>query len=106
MGRTLNKQTYVEEAEKIIIELKESSKKGKMISTSKLRSMLSMLSGLYNRVVHSSEKYLDEDVQYDLKYYKVRCAYVDWIENSKEHFILYYHYVEALVAYHKYYGGE
>ena len=31
---------------------------------------------------------------------------VDWIENSKEHFILYYHYVEALVAYHKYYGGE
>ena len=126
MGRTLNKQTYVEEAEKIITELKESSKKGKMISTSKLRSMLSMLSGLYNRVVHSNEKYLDEDVQHDLKYYKVRCAYeagidqevkrfiekthmmdyVDWIENSKEHFVLYYHYVEALVAYHKYYGGE
>ena len=126
MGRTLNKQTYVEEAEKIIIELKESSKEGKMISISKLRSMLSMLSGLYNQVVHSNEKYLDEDVQYDLKYCKVRFAYeagrdpvvkrfidkthmmdyVDWIENNKEHFVLYYHYVEALVAYHKYYGGE
>ena len=73
--------------QKIIIELKESSKKGKIISISKLRSMLSMLSGLYNQVVHSNEKYLDEDVQYDLKYYKVRCAYEAGRDQEVKRFI-------------------
>ncbi len=125
MGKSLNENTYVEEAEQIIQILKQENKR--LISTSKLRNILSMLAGLYNRVVHSQEKNtLEKDIQSDLKYCKMRCAYeagrdpevrkfvdkthimeyIDGIGNSKERFILYYRYVEALVAYHKYYGGE
>ena len=110
MGKSLNESTYVEEAEQIIQILKQENKR--LISASKLRNILSMLADLY--------------IEIDLKYCKMRCAYeagrdpevrkfvdkthimeyIDGIGNSKERFILYYRYVEALVAYHKYYGGE
>lgn len=123
VSKWLNEDTYVENAEAIIKELK--SQKAK-ISTSKIRNILSMLSDLYNRVIHKREELLGKDIQIELKYFKMRCAYesgrdrevknfiektnmmtyIDGIGNNRERFILYYHYVEALVAYHRYYGGE
>lgn len=127
MGKGIDENTYVEDAEKVIKELKNADRRGQLLSTSKIRNILSMLSGIYNRVVHSSEQnILERDVQMDLKYCKVRCAYeagrdnkvksfiekshmmdyLDWIGNSRDRFILYYRYIEALVAYHRYYGGE
>lgn len=125
MGKSLNESIYVEEAEQIIQILKQENKR--LISASKLRNILSMLADLYNRVFYSrGENLLDRNIEIDLKYCKMRCAYeagrdpevrkfvdkthimeyIDGIGNSKERFILYYRYVEALVAYHKYYGGE
>lgn len=124
MSKWIDEMNYVEDAEAIIKSLNE---RKALISTSKIRNILSMISSLYNRAIHSNEQdKLDREFLLDLKYYKMRCVYeagrdgkvksfmeqtkmldyVDGIGNSKENFLLYYHYVEALVAYHRFYGGR
>ena len=74
MGKSLNESIYVEEAEQIIQILKQENKR--LISASKLRNILSMLADLYNRVFYSrGENLLDRNIEIDLKYCKMRCAY-------------------------------
>lgn len=133
MKKGLDENTYVDEAEKVILELKEGGKNGRrndrgenIISTSQIRNILSMLAGMYNQVIHSKSNTLEQSLQGDLKYCKMRYVYeagrdkkmkdfinksrmmeyIDWIGDSRENFILYYHYIEALVAYHRYYCPE
>lgn len=124
----LDKETYVEKAEKVIKELsKNVDKRGntKWITTSQIRNLLAMSADIYNDVVVSSEK-LSPELTSRIDYLRVRCVYEagrtpvvkDFIEKaqilnilaevkgSRENFILFNHYMEALVAYHRFNKGK
>ena len=96
------------------------------LTTSKIRNLLSMTNALYNQALHIRGDVLDEDIIHDIQYLKMRFAYesgrepavkefvnkagimkcLNEIGNSKEELLLFCNYMESLVAYHKYYGGN
>jgi len=130
----LNKQNYVEMAEKVIQHHSSNHQKTNnnsktTISTSQIRNLLDLLNVLRERLrtMHISE--LTPDLISQIQYIKLRFIYaagrdndnkgirdfiikssliecVDSIGNSVEQFQLVCNYMEALVAYHKYYIGE
>jgi CRISPR-associated protein Csm2 len=126
----INEQNYVDEAEKVIkrlINLKD--KKGRtvpLVTTSKIRNLLAMTSDIYNEVMNQNGDKLDESICERIEYLRVRFIYesgredsvkrlVEYAEiiellkeigNSKKNYILFNHYIESLVAFHKYYGGK
>lgn len=126
----IDKLNYVIEAEKVIKSLqKENPRSGKMelkLTTSKIRNILAMVAEIQNDAVHSKEKELSEDMQSRVQYLKMRVAYeagrerdveefvkkseimniLSEIRANKEKLILFCHYMEALVAYHRFYGGS
>lgn len=131
----IDKLGYVQQAEKVILKLKEPSqfnrRGGLQLTTSKIRGILSMVSELYNETRIIQGEILPEDLQSRVQYLKMRIAYesgrendkkekpirdfigtanlmneIDSIGSSKEKLILFCRYMEALVAYHKFYGGN
>lgn len=126
----INKLDYVEKAEHVIQSLlRENPRTGEKkptLTTSKIRNILSMVSQIYNDVVHSKEDKIDVEMQSRVQYLKMRIAYeagrnrdvkdfvkqaylleiLSEIGDSKENLILFCNYVEALVAYHRFYGGN
>lgn len=129
----LEEKNYVEKAEKAIVELKnkknpKTGKSVKMVTTSKIRNLLAMTADIYNEVLNSQEEQLSTEVCGRIDYLKVRFVYevgrdkeekvkafvekaeilqcINEIKGSRKNFILFSRYMEALVAYHKYYGGE
>lgn len=126
----LSADTYVDMAEQVIAELaRQTDQKGRpipMLTTSKIRNMLSMTADIYNDVKNSKEEVLTKDVLDRLQYLRVRFVYeagrektvksfvnkakileyLSQIGNDKEQFILFSRYMEALVAYHRFYGGR
>ena len=96
------------------------------LTTSKIRNLLSMTNSLYKQALHIRGDVLDEDIIHDIQYLKMRFAYesgrepavkdfvnkagimkcLNEIGNSKEELLLFCNYMESLVAYHKYYGGN
>lgn len=125
----INKQNYVDEAERVIKELIKTDRFGNAkldLTTSKIRNILSMVSELYTDAQHSREETLSEDMVSRVQYLKMRIAYeagrensvkvfvnaahlMDYtkeIGNSRQNLILFCNYMEALVAYHKFYGGR
>lgn len=118
--------SYVSKAEDVIKEMKrEGFKKGRdTLTTSQLRKLLSMTSTLYDRVQFEGlEKVIDR-----IAYLRIQFIYqggrnaavkemIDKAEilkilekiqknQEKADFIRFCHYMEALVAYFKYYGGR
>lgn len=125
----LTKLNYVEEAENSIKTLVTKNKFGESeirITTSKIRSILAMVSEVYNEVNHSKEDIMSEDLQERIQYLRMRIAYecgrerdvkffvektkllehLKSIGDKKGNCILFCRYMEALVAYHKFYGGK
>lgn len=126
----INETNYVDEAEKAIEELKnKKDKKGKsiqMVTTSKIRNLLSMVADIYNDVLNTKEEKLNNDLIGRINYMKLRFYYeagreekvktfletakifdiIKEIGNSRSNYILFSRYMEALVAFHKYYGGK
>ena len=127
----LTDKNYVEIAETVmnaLMPLKSdgSHNKSDIITTSKIRGLLSNISGIYNDVMVSGKTELDSDIQARLQYLKVQFIYeagrdktvnkfineadiisqLGYIGNDKQQFIRFERYMEALVAYHKFYGGE
>ena len=123
----INKQNYVDEAERVIVGLKEADRNGRLaLTTSKIRNILSMVSELYTDAQHSREDKLDADMVSRVQYLKMRIAYeagrersvkdfvlaadlLDYtgeIGSSRQNLILFCNYMEALVAYHRFYGGH
>ncbi|KQC85580.1 hypothetical protein APZ18_07665 [Butyribacter intestini] len=105
----------------------ERNKNGNLIlTTSKIRNILSMISTIYNEVIHHPADKLNEDMVERLKYLKMRFAYeagrekavknlievakifeiIDWVGNDKQRCILFCKYIESIVAYHKFNGGR
>lgn len=127
---SVNEQNYVEEAERVIKILKDSKdargKTVQMVTTSKLRNLLSMSADIYNEVLKSNADRLSAELSSRIEYLRVRFLYeagrdngvkmlVDTagiipllksVNGDKKRYILFNRYMEALVAFHKYYGGK
>ena len=111
---------------------KGSGKKQIKLTTSKIRNILMMVSDLYNEAIRNKDEKLNEDIVSRTKYMKMRLVYeigrdksngkrfgveefarkahlieiIDSIGDKRENLILFCNYMEALVSYHKYYGGR
>ena len=137
---TINTENYVDEAEKVINSLeKKIIKNGEeqlILTTSKIRNILSMVNDIYNDTLHYKEDKIDSELKGRVQYLRMRIAYemgrddevkiankkvkpvedfakkaklienIKSIGDSKQNLILFCRYMEALVAYHKYYGGR
>lgn len=119
---------YVEDAEKVFKDWY--STRYKKITTSKIRGLLSGMSDIYNDVVRVEGEELPQDIVDRIQYLKVQFVYeygrddkkdgpvrrfineskilnkIDQIGTSKKKFIEMERYMEALVAYHRFYGGK
>ena len=126
----LTEDNYVDIAEKAIKKLSgEKNKNGKpipLVTTSKIRNLLAMTADIYNEVVNSKEETLSSELIGRINYMKIRFIYeagrepkvrriveevdilshLDEINGSRKQYILFSHYMEALVAYRKFYGGK
>ena len=132
----IDKLNYTDKAEDVIFDLAKDKygnikrdTNGKLdvnLTTSKIRNILSMVSALYNDIQRYKEKELSEEFLSRIQYLKMRIAYeagrersvedfvkkanlmteIKKIGTSKDNLILFCNYMEALVAYHKFYGGK
>ncbi len=121
-------KNYADQAEQVIKDLKnQMGRDFQNFTTSKIRNILSMVSEIYNDVRAEPEDVLDEQIQSRIEYLKVRLAYecgrepkvvkpfvkkagllelLSDIGDSRKKFIDFARYMEALVAYHRFYGGK
>jgi len=119
---------YTQQAERIIKSLKESmGPKFKQFTTSKIRNILAMVNDVYNDVNLNKNEFLSPEIQRRIAYIKVRLVYecgrepeiirpfvkqaglldlLDSIGDNHRRFIDFANYMEALVAYHLFYGGK
>lgn len=130
----INEENYVEKAEKAIKYLKTENKdrKGrtkKMLTTSQIRNLLSISADIYNEIMNQSAESGDKisaELNGRINYLRVRFIYeagrdekikdfveitdvlkiMDSIQGSKKNYLLFSKYMEALVAFHRYYGGK
>lgn len=121
--RVVTEENYVEEAEKVIKEIGYN----RDLTTSKLRNLLALSSDIYNMVMQQNKDVLTEEVKSRIEYLKVRFLYeagrdekgvkqlvenanllgvLKNVKGSKKNYILFNRYMEALVAFHRYYGGD
>lgn len=126
----INEENYVKKAEKVISELDSRlDKKGRKIgvaTTSQIRNILAMSADIYNLAIVHTEDKLPENIISKIEYLKIRIIYdagrdnkvkdlvkeakliecISEINGSKKNFILFNHYIEAIVAYRKYIGKD
>ncbi len=126
----VNDQNYVDMAEKVIIRLKnKKDRKGRnipMVTTSKLRNLLTMTADIHNEVMSQTEEKLEGRITSRIEYLRVRFLYeagredsvrdlveeaeiipfLKGINGNRENYLLFSKYMEALVAFHKYHGGR
>lgn len=95
------------------------------LTTTQIRNTLSMVMNFYNEVVRCPEESFSEKYKESIQYLRLRIAYEagrrpevkDFVTEShllehvknikdKKDFLLFAKYMEALVAYHKFYGGR
>ena len=122
----LEKTNYVDMAENAVKRLERNKNGNLILTTSKIRNILSMISTIYNEVIHHPADKLNEDMVERLKYLKMRFAYeagrekavqnlievakifeiIEWVGDDKQRCILFCKYMESIVAYHKFNGGR
>ena len=121
MSKPLDKLTYVDQAEAVIGKLTKKKNGDVKLSTNKIRNLLSLTTELFNMIDKRSGQ-LDEKLQSHVQYVRMRMVYEagrdedvkEFCEKSEilehlktvgkdvEKLLLVCHYMEALVAYHKY----
>ena len=130
MQASVNEQNYVDMAEKAIMALKDrKDQKGRnipIVTTSKLRNLLAMSADIYNEVLNQKDEELSEDIRARIEYLRVRVLYeagreravIDLVDAaglldvlkkanaSKKDYVLFNRYMEALVAFRKFHGGN
>ena len=128
----LTQTNYVDLAEDVIKNkiMRDNNKKNSIVlTTSKIRGALSLANVLYNDVIHSKDNNLSEETKGKIQYLRLRFAYEagrdtdkrksvdDFVKKSdilnhlkrietRDDLLLFCRYMEALVAYHKFYGGR
>ena len=124
----INDNNYVDKAEGVIKELAgRTDKYGKpysLVTTSKIRNLLAMVSDLYNDVLNLTDDKLPNDIIGRISYMRMRFYYeagreskvkeffeasevldiIKEIGTSKKNYILFSRYMESLVAFRKFYG--
>lgn len=122
MSKLPDKSNYVDQAEKIMLEIKNEKYRDDIITTNKIRNMLTLMTELYNAVKNQHSAALDDNIRSRIGYTRMRLVYeagrdrgvknllnkselLDYIKsiNNRDSLMLVCHYMEALVAYHKYY---
>ncbi|MBQ8749183.1 MAG: type III-A CRISPR-associated protein Csm2 [Clostridia bacterium] len=114
-------ENYADEAEKVIQDLQE-----KMLSVSSIRNILELINNVRERMVFEKES-ISKSLQNEIQYIRVKVSYMygrgdsaikNFIDKSKimelvlcigdnkNKFEIFAKYVEALVAFHKFYGGK
>jgi CRISPR-associated protein Csm2 len=121
-------QDYTAKAEQVITSLQKTMGKDyKNFTTSKIRNILAMVNEIYNDIQSEAGETLSSKIQNQIQYMKVRLVYecgrepnvikpfvikaelleiIEWIKDSRTNFINFARYMEALVAYHRFYGGR
>lgn len=114
---------YVDQAECTMRDLSQDRTR---LTTSKIRNILSRISDIYNVEVDRAEDTLLPESESSLQMARVRIAYecgreesvkkfverskllnyIKGIGNSRAEFIRFARYMEALVAYHRFFGGK
>ncbi|MBQ3400148.1 MAG: type III-A CRISPR-associated protein Csm2 [Lachnospiraceae bacterium] len=87
----LTKLNYVSQAENVILSLREKDKWGNetiRITSTKLRNMLTMSSGLYNKLLKNRAEKLSEDLQRDIQYLRMRFAYESGPDRVVDFFVM------------------
>ena len=128
----LTQTNYVDLAEKVIVkEIVRNPKRHNSIvlTTSKIRNLLSLTNTLYNDVIHLTDEILSEEILGKIQYLRLRFVYEDGRDTDREKsvkdfvektdiikhlqrietrsdLLLFCRYMEALVAYHKFNGGR
>ena len=130
MGMKLTEDNYVDQAEAVIRDLKDRrDRNGRpipMLTTSKIRNILSMTVDLYTDILAERQEKLTEDEISRINYLKLRLVYecgrdrdvrnfaeraellslIEAARSSRQAYLLFSRYMEALVAYHRFYGGR
>ncbi len=122
----LTQENYVDRAEEIIKKLggKTGNKRGpQMVTTSKLRRLLSMTMDIYSQVLTERSEELNDEIRGRIEYLRVRMIYeagrdkdvklfldeaglIDYLKETvktRSQYLLFVRYMEALVAFRKYY---
>ena len=125
----IDKLTYVDQAENVIKSLRVKDRNGRYVmrlTTSRIRNILSLVTGIYNRVLHETRNELSEEICEEIQYLRLRIVYeagkdqdvknfmnqanilenIQDIGKNRERLLLFCRYMEALVAYHRFYGGR
>ena len=124
----LTQTNYVDLAEKVIVKDLERDKRGNFrLTNSKIRNLLSLVNNLYTDVARTggSDEKLSETIEGKIQYIRLRFVYEAGREKSVKDFVekadiikhlqrietrsdllLFCRYMEALVAYHRFYGGR
>lgn len=126
--KIIDSKNYVDKARTVIERLKEyKNNRGKeeLLTTSQIRSILAMTADIYNDVIVLTDETLTDRINEKLGYLRIRCIYeagrdelvkrfvkhsqllegLSEVDNRKD-YILFSHYVESLVAWHRYMGGR
>ena len=124
--KKLDKLTYVSQAEQVIGNISRDRRGNISLTTNKIRNMLTLINELYGMAKADNEKVLNEEIQSRIQYTKMKLVYeagrdanvkdllkcsdlldyLDSIGNSKDELMLVCKYMEALVAYHKFYAPK
>lgn len=121
-------EDYVDAADAVMQRLaKPKNKKLKFdLTTSKLRNILTLVSDIYNYEVRSHEHTISKESIAKLQKLRIRVLYdagrepivkefvetsklleyIKGIDKNRENMLRFCHYMEALVAYHRFYGGK
>ena len=106
--------------------IKKLDSEKRLLTTSKIRNLLSMISSLYDEVRRSTSEKLSSEAMSQIQYIRLHFAYeagrdpkvkdfvneadilahIKDIGDNKGQFMVFCRYMEALVAYHRYYGGK
>ena len=128
---TIHEDQYVDQAQAVIQKLsnKKNPRTGRlepMVTTSKIRNLLAIAADIYNEVLNCRTEQLNEEIKGRIEYLRVRFTYesgrdtkvkefvegaklLDYlkeIKGSKQNYILFHHYMEALIAFHRFYNGK
>ena len=120
----ITNENYVEQAKKVIDNLVKGN--GKILTTSKIRKLLAIISDMYTKAKRLKSDVLNSDWISKIQYFKMHTVYeagretavkkfveeaqlieqIDKIKTDRKKLILICHYMEALVAYRKFLGGR
>lgn len=114
---TITEENFADKAEEVM------KSKNVRVTSTKMRSIYSLCTGLYSQARRSTEATLSKDLLSQVQYLKMRIAYecgrdpnvknlekqcqlqenISGIGTKKANLLLFCRYMESLVAYHKYY---